>query len=154
MPQLLGAFLSTSMAVNSAISDQTNLKQGETNSDSRDKSLALGNSGPRNKQMRQSGTRIPCQIPAKLTSLDPTRPFADSCLVILVNPQGCAVHFRHPVKIGTAVKLEGLPSGRVTAQVVNCISLGEHQKFWLLGLALAEPGNVWGVEAPPDDWAR
>jgi hypothetical protein len=38
------------------------------------------------------------------------------------------------------------------AKVVNCISLGEYEKFWLLGLELQEPGNVWGVEAPPDDW--
>ena len=153
MPQLLGAFLSTSMAANSTISDQTNLKQSETNSNSRDESLVLENSVPRNKQMHRAGTRIPCQISAKLTSLDPTLPFADSCLVILVNPQGCAAHFRRAVKIGTAVKLEGLPSGTVTARVVNCVSLGEHEKFWLLGLALTEPGNVWGVEAPPEDWA-
>jgi hypothetical protein len=118
---------------------------------SRDKNLPLGDSGPRNKRNYRSGTRVPCQIPAKLTSLDPTLPFADSCLVILVNPQGCAAHFHRPVKIGTAVKL-GLPSGGITAHVVNCISLGEHEKFWLLGLALAEPGNVWGVEAP-EDWA-
>ena len=153
MPQLLGAFLSTTMAVNSGVSDQTSLKRGETNLGSRLKTLIFGNSAPSNKQRRRSGTRIPCQIPAKLTSLDPTYPFADSCLVILVNPQGCAAHFPRSVKIGTVVNLEGLPSGRVTAQVVNCISLGEHQKFWLLGLALTEPGNVWGVEAPPEDWA-
>lgn len=103
-------FLSTTVAVNAGVSDQTNSKQGETNSDSRDKSLVLGNSGPPNKQMHRSGTRIPCQIPARLTSLDLTRPFADSCLVILINPQGCAAHFLRPVKIGTAVELEGLPA--------------------------------------------
>jgi len=152
MPQLPGAFLSTTVAANPGVSDQASLKRGDTNSGSRLKTLIFGNSAPRNKQMRRSGTRIPCQIPAKLISLDPTRPFADSCLVILVNPQGCAAHFRRPVKIGTAVRLEGLPSGGITAQVVNCISLGEHQKSWLLGLALTEPGNVWGVEAPPEDW--
>jgi len=153
MPQLLSPFLSTAVAANSGISGQTNLKQGETNAGSQEKGTVLGDSSPRSKQMHRSGTRIPCQIPAKLTSLDPKHLFADSCLVILVNPQGCAAHFRRPVKIGTAVKLEGLPLGSVTAQVVNCISLGEDQKFWLLGLALTEPGNVWGVEAPPEDWA-
>jgi hypothetical protein len=35
---------------------------------------------------------------------------------------------------------------------VNCISLGEYEKFWLLGLTLDEPGNVWGIEKPPEDW--
>ena len=153
MPELLGAFLSATVAANSGLSDQMSVKRGETNADSRHASLVPGHSGTRNKQIPRSGTRIPCQVPAKLTSLDPTHPFADSCLVILVNPQGCAAHFRRPVEVGTSVRLEGLPSGRVTAQVVNCISLDEHQNSWLLGLALAEPGNVWGVEAPPEDWA-
>jgi len=51
--------------------------------------------------------------------------------------------------------LEGLPTGTtVTARVVNCIRIGEYQKFWLLGLALDEPGNVWGVQTPPADWAQ
>jgi hypothetical protein len=49
--------------------------------------------------------------------------------------------------------LEGLPEKRsVTARVVNCISLGDYEKFWFLGLALDEPGNVWGIETPPEDW--
>lgn len=51
------------------------------------------------------------------------------------------------------MQLEGLPAGRsVTARVVNCISPGEYEKFWVLGLALDEPGNVWGIETPPEDW--
>jgi hypothetical protein len=28
----------------------------------------------------------------------------------------------------------------------------EGGKFWLLGLALDEPGNVWGIATPPEDW--
>jgi len=56
--------------------------------------------------------------------------------------------------IGAGVQLEGLPAGtRVTARVVNCIPIGEYEKLWLLGLALNEPGNVWGVQTPPEDWA-
>ena len=153
MSQLLGAFLSTAMAANSGVSDQASLKRSDPNLSSRLKTLIFGNPAPRNKETHRSGTRIPCQIPAKLTSLDPKLPFADSCLVILVNPQGCAAHFRRPVKIGTTVKLEGLPlNSGVTARVVNCISLGEYEKFWLLGISLTEPGNVWGITDPPEDW--
>ena len=49
--------------------------------------------------------------------------------------------------------LEGLPTrNSVTATVVNCISLGEHERTWLLGLSLTEPGNVWGIAVPPSDW--
>ena len=54
-----------------------------------------------------------------------------------------------------AVHLEGLPTAdKVTGRVVNCISLGEHEKLWLLGLALDEPGNVWGIEPVPEDWLQ
>jgi hypothetical protein len=98
MPQLPGAFLSTTVAANPGVSDQTNLKQGETNAGSRLKTLIFGNSAPRNKRMHRSGTRIPCQIPAKLISLDPTRPFADSCLVILVNLRGVLPTFAARLK--------------------------------------------------------
>jgi hypothetical protein len=70
-------------------------------------------------------------------------------------PQGCAARFGRPLEIGATVRLEGLPSTRnVTARVVNCISMGEYEKLWLLGLALDEPGNVWGIQSPPDDWGQ
>ena len=51
--------------------------------------------------------------------------------------------------------MEGLPArANVTARVVNSISLGEYEKVSLLGLALDEPDNVWGIKTPPEDWAR
>lgn len=98
------------------------------------------------------GTRIPCEIPATLTSLDPAQPFSDSCLVSLVNPRGCAGRFGRPLSVGAIVRIEGLPANAsVSARVVNCISLGQYEKQWLLGLALDGPGNVWGIESPPGD---
>jgi hypothetical protein len=73
-------------------------------------------------------------------------------MVILVNPQGCAVRFNRPVEVGTTVRLEGLPSGGANARVVNCIVVEKGGRLWLLGLALDEPGNVWGIGTPPEDW--
>lgn len=101
------------------------------------------------------GTRITCEIPITLTSLDPAQPFSGACLVILVNPMGCAARFGRPMEIGAIVRLEGLPAnGNATARVVNCISMGQYEKLWLLGLVLDEPGNVWGIQAPPADWMQ
>jgi hypothetical protein len=112
------------------------------------------NMGPTDKKSGlRRGTRIPCEIPITLTGLGPAQSFSGACLVILVNPQGCAVRFPRPLEIGVTVRLEGLPvSTDVTARVVNCISLGQYEKLWLLGLALDEPGNVWGIQSPPADW--
>ena len=99
------------------------------------------------------GTRVSCKIQLILTSLDTARPFSERCLIILVNPQGCAARLNRPLEVGSAVRLEGLPVKKsVTARVVNCIPLGEYEKFWLLGLTLDEAGNVWGIETPPEDW--
>ncbi len=68
---------------------------------------------------------------------------------------GGAVRSHRPLEIGAALRLEGLPARtNVTARVVNSISIGEYEKLWLLGLALDEPGNVWGITTPPEDWAR
>lgn len=109
------------------------------------------NSGP---QARR-GTRIPCAIPARLTAVNSQHTFSDSCVVVLVNRYGCAARFPHSVDIGATVRLDGLPAkATATARVVSCISFGETEKFCLLGLALHEPGNVWGVEKPPKDWNR
>ncbi len=86
-----------------------------------------------NKAGARRGTRVSCEIPITLTSLDPVHLFSEPCLIILVNPQGCAVRFRRPLEIGATVRLESLP-GRinVTARIVNCISMGEYAKLWLL----------------------
>jgi hypothetical protein len=108
-----------------------------------------------NKTEMRGGTRIPCEISITLISLDPLLPFFEPCQIILVNLRGCAVLFSRSVPIETAVHLEGLPTAtNVTARVVNCISLGEHEKRWLLGMLLDEPGNVWGIESVPGDWMQ
>ncbi len=101
----------------------------------------------------RGGTRISCRIELILTTLDETPPRSDPCLVVLVNTRGCAARFSRPLKVGSAIRLEGLPTKTsVTARVVNCIPLGEFEKFWFLGLMLDKPGNVWGIESPPEDW--
>jgi hypothetical protein len=101
--------------------------------------------------VKRNGTRINCEIPVGLR-VDSFRTKAEQCVVILVNPQGCAARFHRPLEIGAAVQFEGLPTGCATARVVNCVSVMEGGKFWLLGLALDEPGNVWGIATPPEDW--
>ncbi|HKV78778.1 MAG TPA: hypothetical protein VJP02_11580 [Candidatus Sulfotelmatobacter sp.] len=106
-----------------------------------------------NKSEARRSTRIKQEIPVLVTSSDPAHPFSEPGLTLLVNPQGCAVRFGHKLAIGTAVRLEQLPGGRgAGARVVNCIQIADYKQFWLLGLALDEPGNVWGIETPPEDW--
>lgn len=101
----------------------------------------------------RGGTRIPCEIPVMVTSSDSPHSFSEHCQIILANLGGCAVRSPRPIGTGTLVYLDGLPTRlRVAARVVNCISLGQFEKQWLLGLALVEPGNVWGIASVPKDW--
>jgi len=87
-----------------------------------------------------------------VTSLDATRWFSESAIAVLVNPNGCAVQIARSLDVGTAVLLEGLPHDTVaSAKVANC-DLAEGEGLWLVGLALHESGNVWGIEKPPEDW--
>jgi hypothetical protein len=32
------------------------------------------------------------------------------------------------------------------------VPLGSGNKYWLVGLSLDEPGNVWGIHPAPTDW--
>ena len=102
--------------------------------------------------LRRSGTRINCEISIRLGLLDSIHSPSEPCLIILVNPLGCAARTNRPLEVGTRVRLEGLPVREVTARVVNCISVAGSGNLWLLGLALDEPGNVWGITTPPKDW--
>ncbi len=104
----------------------------------------------------RSGTRVPCEIEAILTSTDEGSLFSEPCRIVLVNPQGCALTVYRTVDVGTAVILEGLPgASKMAGRVVTSISLGKNEKpFWLVGVAIDEPGNVWGISNPPEDWAN
>jgi len=119
-------------------------------------SVALASQGSKTgMQVARGGTRIPCDIPVTLTSLDADDAFSHSCQIILANLNGCAARSTRPVAAGTNVRLDGLPtSTQVAARVVNCISLGEYEKLWLLGLALRTSGNVWGIATVPQDWEQ
>jgi hypothetical protein len=114
----------------------------------------MGSVGAVQVQTREarSGTRVACNIPVVLTSSNSIRWSSEPGVVILANPQGCGIKCSRPVETGTVLLLNGLPTAKmVSARVVNCISVAE--KLWILGLALEHPGNVWGIESPPEDWA-
>lgn len=98
-------------------------------------------------------SRVRVQIPVSVTSLDRMRPFAESCLVLVVSAQGCGFRSSRPVQLETPVMISGLPGGgSVTARVANCLPLGNDGKSYLIGAALYTHGNVWGIADPPEDW--
>ena len=98
-------------------------------------------------------TRIRAQIPLRVTSLDPATPFSESGHTLVLNTQGCGVRLSRALEPGLAVSLDELPGGKsVPARIANCVPLGTGGQWWMVGIALDEPGNVWGVHPAPADW--
>lgn len=98
------------------------------------------------------GTRVRAQLPVRVTSMEPPE-FTEVCYTLVVNPQGCGVRISRPLQPGLNVQLDQLPTGQaIEARVANCVPLGAGGKYWLVGLALEQPGNVWGLCPAPADW--
>src|SRR5580700_10555396 len=98
-------------------------------------------------------TRLPLEIPVRVTSLDPTQPFSEQCNTTLVNAHGCGLiapcEFGHDIH----VRLEIVSAQRhTTARVAEVVPLGGDPETWLVGLELDVPGNFWGIEYAPSDW--
>lgn len=98
-------------------------------------------------------TRIRAQIPIRVRSLDAAPGFSEECHTLVVNPNGCGVRLRRALELGCRVMLEQLPGGNQAPAVVgNCVPLGTDGKYWLLGMTLEQPGNVWCIYPTPADW--
>ena len=102
------------------------------------------------KTMRRS-TRLRVEIPVNVTSLDRQRPFAERCVVLVASAQGCGFRSKRALQLETPIMIGDLPGGgSVTARVANCLPLGSDG--FLIGAALYNHGNVWGIADAPEDW--
>jgi hypothetical protein len=115
--------------------------------------LTLMGTAPGQSETTRRMTRMRVEVPVRLATLSPAPVFAEETHTLVVNPQGCGVKLSRALDPGTRVLLDGLPGGeQATARVANCLPLGTDGRYFLLGLALENPGNVWGVKNPPEDW--
>ena len=97
------------------------------------------------KALRRS-TRLRVEIPVSITSLDRMRPFAERCILLVVSAQGCGFRSTRPVQLETPIMISDLPNGGTAmARVANCLPLGNDGKYFLIGAALYNAGNVWGI---------
>jgi len=102
---------------------------------------------------RRHGTRLRAQIPLRVTSLDPGTRFSERCHTMLVNPYGCGIRFPRCLKPGMRIRMEELPSGAsAIATVASNVRISEQSEYWLVGLGLDSPGNLWCISPTPTDW--
>lgn len=104
------------------------------------------------KSTRRS-TRLRVEIPITVTSLDRKHVFSASCTALVISPQGCGFRAEKSLPLETPILLGNLPSGaNASARVASCMPLGSDGKYFLIGVALYNSGNVWGIADPPEDW--
>jgi hypothetical protein len=98
-------------------------------------------------------TRVRVEIPVTVTSLDRKHVFAAECVALVVSAQGCGFRTPQALPLETPVLLSNLPGGgTASGRVANCLPLGSEGKQFLIGVALYNSGNVWGIADPPADW--
>jgi hypothetical protein len=102
---------------------------------------------------RRLGTRVRAQIPVRITSLDPADNFSQTCHTVMVNPRGCGIRFSRPLAEGLRLRIEDLPGRGVTvARVAGTQPMEGGSKYWVVGIALEAPGNLWCIAPTPPDW--
>jgi hypothetical protein len=98
-------------------------------------------------------TRLPLEIPVRVTNLNPDSPFSVLSNTTLVNAHGCGLIAPVALARGIQVRLEIVAAKRhTTARVAELVPLGGDPETWLIGLELDVPGNFWGIEYAPADW--
>jgi hypothetical protein len=101
---------------------------------------------------RRLGTRVRAQIPLRITSVA-GEIISQNCHTLMVNPQGCAVRCARPLEQGLQIRIEDLPGrGSTMAKVACNRPLEEGSKFWIVGIAIEHPGNLWLINPVPEDW--
>jgi hypothetical protein len=96
-------------------------------------------------------TRLRVEIQVSVTSLDRMRPFAERCMVLVVSAQGCGFRSTKALQLESPIMMSDLPGGNsVTGRVASCVPLGSDG--FLVGVALYNHGNVWGIADAPEDW--
>ena len=100
-------------------------------------------------------TRLPLEIPLRVTSLDPNVDFAENCNTVTVNAHGCGVISPRRLAAGTRVQLEITADKKTTnARVHDVVPLNDDSTSWLLGMEMEHAGNFWGIKYAPADWSE
>lgn len=104
---------------------------------------------------RRRSTRIDYQTPVILTGRDASgQPFREETGTLIVNLHGAKVRTSHLVLVGMLVTIESVRTGLTGKAIcVNVYDPAADQTGREIALQLVQPGNIWGVENPPLDWA-
>jgi hypothetical protein len=100
-------------------------------------------------------TRVNAIVPVTISGRDASaRPFRDETQTETVNLHGARIQTHRDILVGMHVTIE-CPRTGSTAKAI-CVRTNETVQGTDLrhvSVQLERPGNIWGIENPPDDWA-
>jgi hypothetical protein len=108
---------------------------------------------------KRRSTRIVQAVPVSVTGVDAIgRPFSEHTSSLIINCHGCRYQSKHYVLKNMWVKLEvphpdsGQPPRSVRGRVAWIQRPRTVRQLFQVALELENPGNVWGIAFPPEDW--
>lgn len=104
-------------------------------------------------------TRIDQSIPLTIIGVDSARgPYREDVATVTISGHGCKYESKYDVLHGSVVILElnghkpGSPSNTARGRVKWAKRPGIPGGMYETAIELDEPGNIWGVDSPPQDW--
>src|ERR1700720_2524563 len=117
-------------------------------------------SNPTSDLRKRRSTRIVQAVPLEVTGVDALgRPFMERTSSLILNCHGCRYQSKHYVLKNMWVKLEvpnpesGRPPRIVRGRVAWIQRPRTVRQLFQVALELENPGNVWGIAFPPEDWS-
>jgi len=108
---------------------------------------------------KRRSTRIVQAVPLQVTGVDALgRPFVERTSSLILNCHGCRYQSKHYVLKNMWVKLEiphadsDQPARTVRGRVAWIQRPRTVRQLFQVALELENPGNVWGIGFPPEDW--
>ena len=104
-------------------------------------------------------TRINKSVPITVMGVDSYRgPYREDVATVAVSCHGCRYESKHDVLTNSWVMLE-LPDREKDGETVSARGLVKWVKrpqdtsgSYETAIELEDPGNIWGIDAPPQDW--
>ncbi len=107
---------------------------------------------PSNGHALRRSSRVPVNVPIRVTSMEPDSQFSAICETLVVNAHGCAMRFPVRLDEGSVLRLHNRGGRQAVAYVVVCQPTDSDGRSWILGAKLDRPENFWGLESCPEDW--
>lgn len=98
--------------------------------------------------------RLSLSIPVVISGVDAEgNHFSESVRTVVVNNHGGRIATTHRMTLGAEISIVNAVVGmKAKASVVWLGEKPGSGDLHHVGLQLLEPGNIWGVAFPPDDW--